>query len=88
MKLRKEKMMSKKKISFDNLHYTTGSNRKFFLFIHIKSNCDDETCKVIFLINADQAGNYQLYYGNDTNFTEEQSVMSLIRLPGKSKIKF
>ena len=33
-----------------------------FSIIHIKSNCDDETCKVNFLINADQAGNYQLYY--------------------------
>ena len=56
-----------------------------FSIIHIKSNCDNETCKVNFLINADQAGNYQLYYGNDTNFTEEQSVIVTYKTAGKNQ---
>lgn len=34
MKVKKGKNDVKKKISFDNLHYTTGSNRKFFYYTY------------------------------------------------------
>ena len=37
------------------------------------------------LEDKDQAGNYQLYYGNDTNFTEEQSVIVTYKTAGKNQ---
>lgn len=84
MKVKKGKMMSKKRfllIICIILLAVIGN----FSIIHIKSNCANETCKVNFLINADQIGNYQLYYGNDTNFTEEQSVIVTYKTVGKNQ---
>lgn len=56
-----------------------------FAIIHIKSNYDSETCKINFLINADQVGNYQLYYSDDTNFAEEQSTIAVYEKVGQDQ---
>lgn len=52
----------------------------------IKSNFLNEVCTVKFLINADQPGNYQLYYGKNTNFSEEQSETVTYKKAGEDQV--
>ena len=44
-----------------------------------------DTALVCFDINADETGIYQLYYGNDRNFSEEQSVIAIYERAGENQ---
>lgn len=56
-----------------------------YLIFNIPSEYKMGTAQVCFDINADEPGIYQLYYGSNKDFSEEQSVTAIYEQAGKNQ---